>query len=94
MYQIKRSKQFEKSYLKLKRGGLKKSVQNKLSYIITQLAKGKKLSSNYRDHQLKGEYIGYRECHIQGDLLLVYKIERDILILVLTDIGSHSYVFG
>ncbi len=37
---------------------------------------------------------GVRECHIQGDLLLVYKIEQGVLVLALLDIGSHAYLFG
>jgi len=47
-----------------------------------------------RDHALSGEWHGYRECHIKGDLLLVYQIHDDVLVLVLVDIGSHPQLFG
>ncbi|MBX2670484.1 type II toxin-antitoxin system YafQ family toxin, partial [Campylobacter jejuni] len=42
---------------------------------------------------LKGNYIGFRECHIQQDLLLVYQKQDDKLILYLLRIGSHSELF-
>ncbi len=38
--------------------------------------------------------MGIRECHIKPDLLLVYKIEQEILSLILIDLGSHSKLFG
>ena len=62
--------------------------------MIDLLILGKKLPIKYQDHELNGEFIGYRECHIKSDLLLIYKIEKENLILVLVDIGSHSQLFG
>lgn len=93
MYLIKRSKNFKRSYKKLKRSGVKKSVFEDLKYVIKILVSGDKLPIIYKDHALEGEYLGYRDCHIKGDLILIYKIEKDILILVLADIGSHSELF-
>jgi mRNA interferase YafQ len=49
------------------------------------------LPDKFRDHQLKGKYAHYRECHIKPDLLLIYKLEGERLILVRT--GSHSELF-
>ena len=46
------------------------------------------------DKQLKGEWVGYRECHVEPDWLLVYKIENDILALTLTNTGTHTDIFG
>ena len=54
------------------------------------LASGKKLAPSYKDHALKGEYAGYRDCHIKPDLVLIYRIFDDILELYLADVGSHS----
>ncbi len=51
------------------------------------------LPEKYNDHWLLGEFIGYRECHIESDWLLVYKKEKDDLILVLTRTGTHSDLF-
>jgi mRNA interferase YafQ len=50
-----------------------------------------KLPDKFRDHQLKGKYAHHRECHIKPDLLLIYKLEGEKLILVRT--GSHSELF-
>jgi len=49
------------------------------------------LSSKAKDHQLKENWVGYRELYISGDLLLVYKITENTLTLV--RIGSHSEIF-
>lgn len=48
------------------------------------------LEAKYRDHQLKGDYADFRECHIQLDWLLIYLKEMDRLTLTLVDTGSHS----
>jgi len=93
MYIIRRSKDFEASIERLKYSGIKSSVKKKIEQIIDLLASGKKLSANYKDHSLNGELSQYRECHIKGDLLLIYKVEKENLILVLVDIGSHSQLF-
>ena len=94
MYLIKRTKDFEKSFKKLKLAGLAKTKIETIEFVINTLASNKKLSQKHKDHQLKGELASYRECHISNDLLLVYKIEKDELILILVDIGSHSQIFG
>ncbi len=93
-YLIARTKGFEKSYRRIKRSGkLKKQAEKRLKQAITLLAFGKKLSIDYGDHQLTGRFAPYRECHIRGDLLLVYQIRKDKLVLILINIGTHSY-FG
>ncbi len=93
MYSIKRSKQFERSFKKLQYGGVKIVIRQEVSAVIDLLSSGKKLPDKYNDHQLKGEYLGYRECHVRPDLLLIYQIQNKELILVLIDIGSHSSLF-
>ena len=45
------------------------------------------------NHALTGDWKGFRECHIQPDWLLIYKIQNDSLILTLSRIGSHSDLF-
>lgn len=93
MYRIKTDKKFEKSLEKLKKKGLKQKHIDDLYIVVDILSKGKNLDTSYRDHKLRGEYEGYRECHIQGDLLLIYKIIKDELVLVLINIGTHSELF-
>lgn len=63
----------------------------KLTKVVTQIY-NKNLAEKYKDHALHGKWIGYRECHIEPDWLLVYKFENETLLLVNT--GSHTDVFG
>lgn len=58
-------------------------VVDKLQYDIP-------LEAKYKDHALKGDLDGFRECHIQPDWLLIYLKENDILTLTLVATGSHS----
>ena len=60
---------------------------------IRMLAARKELEPRFRDHDLSGNWSGHRECHIQPDWLLVYRIEGNDLILVLARTGSHSDLF-
>ena len=89
-YEVLRSTSFKKEYKLLKK-------QNKnmklIDDVVEILASGQKLSPKYKDHALKGNFIGYRECHIQPDWLLIYRIENDKLCLVLSRTGSHSDLF-
>ena len=51
------------------------------------------LPEKYNDHQLKGKFAEFRECHIRPDWLLVYKKTKKDLILMLVRTGSHSHIF-
>lgn len=64
-----------------------------LENVVDTLARGEKLTEKYRDHELIGNYSGFRECHIQPDWLLVYRIENSELILFLSRTGTHSDLF-
>lgn len=91
MYQIEFSIKYKRSYkLAIKRG----LDVNLLNSVVKCLAEGKKLDAKYSDHSLKGKYKGYRECHIQPDWLLIYKIINKTCVLYLLDAGSHSDIFG
>ena len=62
--------------------------------IDTLMAQDKQLlSTKYRDHQLTGSWRGYREIHIEGDWLVIYRVEKQELQLVLTRTGSHDDLF-
>jgi mRNA interferase YafQ len=92
MYTPYYAKSFKRSLKKLeKSGNLKRS---KIEFVIDALSKGESLSIQYKDHPLRGDWLGYRECHIESDLLLIYTIQEDVLILLLADMGSHSELFG
>jgi mRNA interferase YafQ len=58
--------------------------------VIRTLSRGETLDKVYRDHSMTGNFIGYRECHIQPDWVLIYRVEDDVLILTLARTGSHS----
>ncbi len=66
---------------------------DKFKAVVTQLAKGEPLSEKHRDHNLTGIYAGFRECHIQPDWLLIYRINDEELILFLSRTGTHSDLF-
>lgn len=88
-FHIERSSQFKRDYKRMKRQG---ADLEKLIVVIRQLADGRQLEERLRDHALHGNWRGYRECHLEPDWLLIYKIEDDVLRLSRT--GSHSALFG
>lgn len=60
--------------------------------ITTALMNGRAMKEKYCDHELKGQWLGFRECHIKPDLLLIY--EPDDKVIQLVRIGSHSELYG
>lgn len=52
------------------------------------------LSTKYHDHALSGNWVGFRELHISGDWLLVYRVDGGAVTLVLTRTGGHDELFG
>lgn len=60
--------------------------------IARLLISGKKLDPIFKDHHLVGDYIGRRECRVESDWLLIYKIENDMIIFERA--GSHSELFS
>ena len=89
-YTIQKTTAYKKGFKKLIKQG--KDIQ-KLEVVINTLAKGETLAPEYKDHPLKGNYKGYRECHIEPDWLLVYKIVKDKLVLLLAYTDTHSELF-
>lgn len=88
MYTIFRTTSFKKDYKKL--NTKEKEV---LRNVIANLANGETLDIQYKDHQLSGNYLECRECHVRPDLLLIYKIDNNILELALVRTGNHSKIF-
>ena len=54
---------------------------------------GGTLPPEKRDHALTGNYAGFRECHIEPDWLLIYKLFESVLVLELSRTGTHSDLF-
>lgn len=91
MLKVRFRKQFRKDYKRVIKqpGHTPKLFQDVLACPMNE----RLLPAKYRDHALSGDYIGFRECHILPDWLLIYKVETDILTLTLTRTGSHSDLF-
>ena len=90
-YEVQFSKRFKKSYKQaIKRG---KDI-SKLEKVVELLADGVALPQQYRDHNLTGNYEGFKECHIEPDWLLIYRYLNNILVLELFDTGTHSDLFS
>ena len=90
MLELVTTNQFKKDLKRIQKRGY--NLQ-KLHNILNTLRSNQTLSPKYRDHALTGNYIGFRECHIEPDWLLIYKYYDDILVLSLSRLGSHSELF-
>ena len=66
---------------------------NLLDVVVNTIAEQRPLPKKNRDHALTGDYIGFRECHISPDWLLIYRVDGDDLILFLSRTGTHSDLF-
>ena len=90
-YRAKFTSRFLREYKIMQRRGENMKL---LNGVVDMLLSGKPLPANYKDHALKGEYEGARECHIKPNWLLVYAIKESILVLTFMRTGSHSDLFG
>ena len=88
MYTPIYTKQFDKDVKRSLRRG--KNLE-KFKIMVRTLLAGEQLDVIHRDHKLTGNYVGRRECHIESDWLLVYKIEGENL--VFERLGTHSDLF-
>ena len=69
------------------------TLADELKSVLLTLVTDQPLDAKFRDHDLTGDWAGYRECHVKPDLLLIYrKSEPDLLRLA--RLGSHSELFG
>ena len=91
MYSLVLSRQYIRALKRVSRH--KNFDRNKLNVVVNRLLSGKPLDLRHRDHQLSGPRADHRECHIQFDILLEYKIEHEVLVLTLINLGSHSELF-
>ena len=90
MYNIRPTSKFQKDLKRAKKRGYDIVL---LTDIIKKLAAARPLPAKNKDHDLSGDYIGCRECHITPDWLLIYELDGDDLILYLTRTGTHSDLF-
>ncbi len=90
MLKIVPSNQFKRDLKLAKKRGCK--IEH-LRDVVDTLVHERKLDEKYRDHGLTGNYNGFRECHVEPDWLLIYRINQDELELFLFRTGSHSDLF-
>jgi mRNA interferase YafQ len=93
MLTIDRSSAFKRDYKREASGRHRSTLDAALIPILTALINDDPLEPRYRDHDLSGQWSGYRECHVKPNLLLIYrKLDTDTLRLA--RLGSHSELFG
>lgn len=90
-YTLKFTTKFKKDIKLAKKRGLKIEL---LKEVVTILANGESLPEKNKDHSLDGNWMGYRECHVLPDWILIYCIKEDVLVLTLSRTGTHSDLFG
>ena len=91
MLEIVPSNQFKKDLTLAQKRRLRLEL---LQEVVDTLSMQKPLPASNRDHTLSGKYSGFRECHIQPDWLLVYRIDGEELLLFLFRTGTHSDLFS
>jgi mRNA interferase YafQ len=90
MLEIKLTSKYKKDRKLMKKQGKDLS---QLINIIEKLQRQETLDLKHRDHPLQGDYTRHRECHIEPDWLLIYRIDNEALILTAVRTGSHSDLF-
>ena len=90
MLKIKLIRQFKKD---LKNFKYNRSLLIELNKVLKQLLQQQRLDPKYLDHALSGKWNNSRECHVQPDILLIYRIEEESSLLILERFGSHAELF-
>ena len=87
------SQRFAKDWERLSHSG--RYDMKRLKEVMMMLVEGKALGPEWKDHQLSGELGGYRECHIGGDFLLIYKLDDNTKsgLVIFVRAGTHSELF-
>lgn len=89
-YTVRPTSKFQKDLKRIQKRGYDLRL---LKAVIVKLANGEVLEEKYKDHELSGNFISCRECHVTPDWLLIYEIHEESLILYLTRTGTHSDLF-
>lgn len=90
MLDIVLSNQFKRDLKQIAKRGYDLTL---LDDVVNKLALSEQLDERFQDHLLTGKYIGYRECHIKPDWLLIYRVNEKELYLFLSRTGTHSDLF-
>ena len=90
MFELEVTRQYLKDLKRARKRGLD---EEKLNEVILKLMSGEDLPLKNRDHALVGNYIGFRECHVSPDWLLIYSRDVSVKIVTLVRTGTHSDLF-
>ena len=90
MFEVSYHNKFKKDLKLLKK---RKKDLSLLKEVITMLVEEKALPKKYHEHDLAGEYKGYKDCHIQNDWVLIYKIDKKIYLISFYRTETHSDSF-
>lgn len=93
--EVEYAKTFRKDWERLSRSGRYNMARLKEAVLLL-IAADAPLGPEWRDHPLKGEWSGYRECHIGGDFLLIYRLVEEkggSGGIIFTRTGTHSELF-
>lgn len=63
----------------------------KLKAVAAKLLAGEPLEARHQDHPLKGSFLGWRDCHIEPDWILVY--QRTPTEVIFGRTGTHNDLF-
>lgn len=93
---LRTSKQYSKDEKSVLRSPDGDSKHAELVIVLGYILKGGELPEKYKDHGLSGEWLGYRDCHVRPDLVLIYKRKEvgKSVEVSLARLGSHSEIFG
>lgn len=90
-FTVVKTRRFKTAYKRVAQlSGFKKVVFEEVVRVLTE---GECLAAKHKDHALTGNLKSFRECHLAPDILLVYQIDKGLLILVLVSIGNHAQLF-
>lgn len=89
MRTIERTGKFKRDYKRELKGLHGKVLDTELPNLLRELATDQPLDMARRDHALAGDWMGYRDCHVRPDLVLIYR-KPDPDTLELVRLGSHS----
>ncbi len=93
MRTIESASAFKRDYKREAKGQYRATLDDTLKPVLLALATDQPLDARHRDHDLSGDWAGWRECHVKPDLLLIYR-KADADTLRLARLGSHSALFG
>lgn len=85
-----RTRQFDKDWQRLFTAG-RADLQKLKQIMLLLIADDAPLPAEFKDHPLQGNWVGHRDCHAGGDLVLIYKLDADSVVFVRA--GSHAEIF-